>query len=179
MKDKEQEKLDQLANENGNVSPESHLDKLPLARYWKNHRKGTVISLLMLILLILGSGYYYYERLHQTTTTGDKPHPDHVRLHFYDVEEMVLALQGEGKNARFLRLNVTLEIKGDAGLVKINKMMPKIRDVLQVYLSGLRSSDLRGSFGLYKLRSELQTRINAIIYPTQIEAVLFIDIVIQ
>jgi flagellar FliL protein len=43
----------------------------------------------------------------------------------------------------------------------------------------LRPSDLDGSVGLFRLREELTRRVNAVLAPGRINAVLFKEIVIQ
>jgi flagellar protein FliL len=49
----------------------------------------------------------------------------------------------------------------------------------QVYLRELRSSDLNGSIGMFRLKEELTRRVNAAIAPNHVNAVLFKEILIQ
>jgi flagellar FliL protein len=42
-----------------------------------------------------------------------------------------------------------------------------------------RTSDLEGSAGVYRLKEDLQRRINAAIYPATVTNVLFKEILIQ
>ncbi|MDJ1407539.1 MAG: flagellar basal body-associated FliL family protein [Candidatus Midichloria sp.] len=58
-------------------------------------------------------------------------------------------------------------------------MMPKLNDVLLVYLKTLKPSDIKGSIGIYRLREELMVRFNKIIAPAQINDVLFKDFIMQ
>jgi len=57
--------------------------------------------------------------------------------------------------------------------------MPRIIDNFQVYLRELRIDDLKGSAGMYRLREELLTRVNAAAQPAKINAVLFKEMLIQ
>ena len=43
----------------------------------------------------------------------------------------------------------------------------------------LRSSDLNGSAGVFRLKEELTKRVNAAVAPVQVSAVLFKEVVIQ
>ena len=98
---------------------------------------------------------------------------------FTDVDDIVVNLDTRGKGISFLKLRVSLQVKGKANSDTVARLMPKIRDVMQTYLRELRPSDLSGSYGLYKLREELLLRINAIVYPTQVDDLLFKDVLIQ
>jgi flagellar FliL protein len=46
-------------------------------------------------------------------------------------------------------------------------------------LRELRQSDLEGSAGTFRVKEELQRRVNIAIYPARVEAVLFKEIMIQ
>jgi len=52
-------------------------------------------------------------------------------------------------------------------------------DAFQTYLRELRPADLDGSGGLYRMREELTRRINAMIAPHRINAVLFKEVAVQ
>jgi flagellar FliL protein len=52
-------------------------------------------------------------------------------------------------------------------------------DAFQLFLRQLRPSDLEGSAGAYRLKEELTRRVNAVIAPGRINAVLFKEMVVQ
>ncbi len=52
-------------------------------------------------------------------------------------------------------------------------------DNFQVYLRELRIEDLKGSAGMYRLREELLTRVNAAIAPAKVHDVLFKEMLVQ
>jgi len=64
-------------------------------------------------------------------------------------------------------------------LEAIKPTMPRLTDIFQTYLRELRVSDLNGSAGLFRLKEELTRRVNTVISPSQVNAVLFKEIVIQ
>ena len=43
----------------------------------------------------------------------------------------------------------------------------------------LRKSDLEGSAGIYRLKEELRRRINVAIFPAQVDAILFKELLVQ
>jgi flagellar FliL protein len=51
--------------------------------------------------------------------------------------------------------------------------------MFQVYLRELRTTDLNGSVGMFRLKEELTRRVNAAISPHHVNAVLFKEILIQ
>ena len=57
--------------------------------------------------------------------------------------------------------------------------MPRVTDIFQTYLRELRPADLNGSAGLFRLKEELTRRVNAAIAPSEVNAVLFKEIVVQ
>ncbi len=98
---------------------------------------------------------------------------------FHDMDEMIINLNTEGKNVSFMKLKITLEVEGKDNLTSVQKMMPKINDVFQMYLRELRPADMQGSVGLYRLKEELLLRINKIVYPSQVNDLLFKEVLVQ
>jgi flagellar protein FliL len=58
-------------------------------------------------------------------------------------------------------------------------VLPRVLDAFQTYLREMRTTDLEGSAGLYRLRDELTRRVNVAIAPSRINAVLFKEIIVQ
>jgi flagellar FliL protein len=98
---------------------------------------------------------------------------------FYDFDDMIINLNTEGKSVSFLKLKITVELKNEDSKKTIEKLIPRIKDIFQVYLRELRPTDLQGSVGLYKLKEELLLRINKLIYPSQANDILFREIIVQ
>ncbi|TAK49673.1 MAG: flagellar basal body-associated protein FliL [Xanthobacteraceae bacterium] len=99
---------------------------------------------------------------------------------FMDVPEVMVNLsQSLGERTQYLKVKVVLELKEQALADRIKPVLPRVMDTFQTYMRELRPMDLNGSAGLYRLREELTRRINVAIAPTQINAVLFKEIVIQ
>ena len=117
---------------------------------------------------------------------GDETHADASMVApskppvFVDVPDMLVNLVGApGERVQYLKVKVVLEVKEEKQLEAIKPTMPRVTDIFQTYLRELRPSDLNGSAGLFRLREELARRVNAAISPSQVNAVLFKEIVVQ
>ncbi len=100
-------------------------------------------------------------------------------LIFYELPDMLVNLNTDGRQPRFLKIRVALEF-GDRSIVKrVEKVMPRIVDHFQVYLRELRREDLQGSAGVYRLKEELMIRVNQSVRPARVRDVLFKEMLIQ
>ncbi|WP_119678618.1 flagellar basal body-associated FliL family protein [Indioceanicola profundi] len=98
---------------------------------------------------------------------------------FLPMEEILVNLNTQERRPVFLKLNITLELMRPEDQAAIQGVMPRIVDTFQVYLRELRPDDLRGSAGLYRLREELQMRVNAAAHPVRIKDVLINEFLVQ
>jgi flagellar FliL protein len=99
---------------------------------------------------------------------------------FLEVPDMLVNLSGlPGERVQYLKVKVVLEVKEERQLEAIKPSMPRVTDIFQTYLRELRASDLNGSAGLFRLKEELTRRVNTAISPSQVNAVLFKEVVIQ
>jgi flagellar FliL protein len=99
---------------------------------------------------------------------------------FVDLPEVLVNLSNAGGDrTQYLKVKVTLEIPDKELVNQINPLMPRVMDAFQTYLRELRPTDLDGSAGLYRLKEELTRRVNAVLAPNHITAVLFKEIVVQ
>ena len=79
----------------------------------------------------------------------------------------------------YLKMEIALELPDAEMVNRIEPFLPRILDTFHVYLRELRTTDLRGSSGLFRLKEELQRRINVAVYPARVNDVLFKEILIQ
>ncbi|MEM6383881.1 MAG: flagellar basal body-associated FliL family protein [Pseudomonadota bacterium] len=98
---------------------------------------------------------------------------------YFDLPEITVNLANAEQRAQYLRILVALEMGDENVRAVIQPNLPRVLDVFQTYLRELRVSDLEGSAGLFRLKHELQRRINLAIYPAEIDAVLFREIIVQ
>jgi flagellar protein FliL len=130
------------------------------------------------VLLLVGAAatWFFFFR-----PGGDEMHAEAAKPPvFLDLPEMLVNLVGApGERVQYLKVKVVLEVKEDKQLEAIKPSMPRVTDIFQTYLRELRSSDLNGSAGMFRLKEELTRRVNAAVAPTQVNAVLFKEIVVQ
>ncbi|MES2750239.1 MAG: flagellar basal body-associated protein FliL [Pseudomonadota bacterium] len=145
----------------------------------KSKRKLIIIgAAAMLVLVLGGGGWFFFLRGHGDDKQAAAPPPKPPV--FLDVPEILVNLANTpGERVQYLKVKVVLEVK-DAPLVAlIQPTMPRVTDLFQTYMRELRPGDLNGSVGLFRLKEELTRRVNAAISPSQVNAVLFKEIVIQ
>jgi flagellar FliL protein len=139
-----------------------------------------LIAIVAAALLVLGgggtAGYLVFHG-----KAEEKPAAPPVKpVAFFDVPEVMVNLSGAaGERAQYLKLKIVLELPDQTLGAQIQPVMPRVMDAFQTYLRELRPADLDGSGGLYRMRDELTRRINTMIAPHRINAVLFKEVVVQ
>jgi len=98
---------------------------------------------------------------------------------FYDLPELLVNLNTGGRKSSFLKIRVSLELQKQEDVASMEAVMPRIIDNFQVYLRELRIEDLKGSVGVYRLKEELLTRVNAAVAPAKVNDVLFKEMLVQ
>jgi len=133
-------------------------------------------------LLVLGGGgggawFFLLKKEHQE----EKPTPVAVKPPaFVDMPEVLVNLSSAGNGrAQYLKAKIVLEVTDQKIAEEIKPVLPRVLDSFQTYLREMRSSDLEGSAGLYRVRDELTRRVNLAVAPSRINAVLFKEIVVQ
>lgn len=146
----------------------------------KGGGRGKIILLgaLGLGVLLLGGGYFVASYFGVFSGAAEE---DGVATPsaYYDLPEMVVNLSSIDKRAQYLKIKIALEAKDKTALSALDPVMPRILDMFQIYLRELRSSDLEGSAGVFRLKEELLRRVNLAIYPSRIDRILFKEIIIQ
>lgn len=153
--------------EGGKEQGEGKKSKLRLS-----HKKLAMLAVPLLMVIGIG-GYFAMDYMPSSSSSGPKPRV------YYNLPEIVVNLSSKDKRAQYLKLKVSLEARDHMVLDALNPIMPRILDMFQLYLRELRSKDLEGSAGIYRLKEELLRRINLEIHPHQISRVLFNEIIVQ
>lgn len=112
-------------------------------------------------------------------TKDDKNGAEPQQTAFYDLPEILVNLNTQGRKQNFLKIRVSLELESAADVPRIEQVMPRIIDNFQVYLRELRVEDLQGSAGMLRLREELLTRVSSAAKPAKINDVLFKEMLVQ
>ena len=98
---------------------------------------------------------------------------------FYDLPEILVNLSQQDKRSQFLKLKIALELSDRDATAALEPVMPRVLDTFQIYLRELRTDDLEGSAGIYRLKEELLRRVNLAIRPHKVDRILFKEIIVQ
>ncbi len=99
---------------------------------------------------------------------------------FFDVPELLINLSVKpGQKPIYVKIKVTLEMALVSDVEQAEKMLPRIIDSLQFYLREMRMEEIQGSGGSYRLKEEIQGRLNRILSPVRVVDVLFKEFLIQ
>lgn len=96
---------------------------------------------------------------------------------FVPVEPIHLSL-GQGKNAAQLRFRAQLEVSADYQS-DVEKLLPRVTDVLNSYLRALEVSDLQDSLALTRLRAQMLRRINIVTGQGRVRDLLIMEFVLN
>ena len=132
------------------------------------------------LLVIGGAAAFFLGVFSPKPKPEDAAHAAPAKTTMYvDLPDMTVNLSAVDNRAAYLKVKVALEVSDKATVDKITPVLPRVLDAFQVYLRELRVSDLDGSAGLYRVKEELQRRINTAIAPARVDAVLFKEIRVQ
>jgi len=98
---------------------------------------------------------------------------------FYTLPDIVVNMQTADGKATFLKLKLTFELPDEEAAEVLNPNMPRLQDMFQTFLRELRPEDLQGSQGSYQLRMEILRRVNLVVAPTKVNAVLIEEMLIN
>lgn len=159
--------------------------------------KRIVLFIVLPLLLIVGGGAGLYFSGLLDSLLGKEKKEEHAEEHhepekkeekvvcsptpvfFNEFPEILVNLSTGERRSAFLKLNISLEICRLEDVPALQGVMPRITDTFQVYLRELRTDDLRGSAGLYRLREELLMRINMAAHPVKVKDVLVKEFLVQ
>ncbi|WP_312128204.1 flagellar basal body-associated FliL family protein [Brevundimonas sp.] len=103
--------------------------------------------------------------------------PDGVT--FYTLPDMIVNIQSPEGRTTYLKLKLTLEMKDAAAANRLRAQYPRLNDMFQSFLRELRPEDLAGSAGSYQLRAEILRRVNLVVAPSKVDAVLIEEMLVQ
>jgi flagellar FliL protein len=145
--------------------------------------RGNKFKLIIIVVGVLGligagAATYFFLSHHGKEQHAEAPAPKPPV--FVDVPDMLVNLSAApGDRVQYLRVKIALEVKEEKQAEEIKPSMPRVTDIFQTYVRELRSSDLNGSVGIFRLKEELTKRVNAAVAPIQVSAVLFKEVVLQ
>ena len=98
---------------------------------------------------------------------------------FYTLPDVVVNMQTADGRPTFLKLKLTLELPDESAVDELDPNMPRLQDMFQTFLRELRPEDLSGSQGSYQLRMEILRRVNLVVAPSRVNAVLIEEMLIN
>lgn len=98
---------------------------------------------------------------------------------FYTLPDILVNMQTADGRPTFLKLKLTFELADHEAVEVLNPNMPRLQDMFQTFLRELRPEDLQGSQGSYQLRLEILRRVNLVVAPTKVNAVLIEEMLIN
>jgi flagellar FliL protein len=133
------------------------------------------------VLFIFGAAatWFFFFRHHGEEMQAEMMAPAKPPV-FVEMPDMLVNLAGlPGERVQYLKVKVVLEVKEEKQAEVVRPTLPRVTDLFQTYMRELRPSDLSGSAGLFRLKEELTRRVNAVVTPGQVSAVLFKEVVVQ
>lgn len=98
---------------------------------------------------------------------------------FYTMPDLVVNIQAADSRPTFLKLKLAFELPDEHAAAEIEPNQPRLADMFQTFLRELRPEDLSGSQGSYQLRMEILRRVNLVIAPAKVNAVLIQEMLVQ
>lgn len=98
---------------------------------------------------------------------------------YYTMPDLVANIQTTDGRSSYLKLKLAFELADAADAELIEPNAPRLADMFQTFLRELRPEDLAGSAGSYQLRAEIQRRVNLVIAPSKVNAVLIEEMLIN
>ena len=98
---------------------------------------------------------------------------------FATLPNVVVNMQAADGRPTYLKLKLTLEVPDEETAEALEPAMPRLQDMFQSFLRELRPEDLQGSQGSYQLRTEILRRVNLVIAPAKVNAVLIEEMLIN
>lgn len=98
---------------------------------------------------------------------------------YYTMPDIVANIQTADGRPSYLKLKLAFELPDEAAAEEIEPNAPRLNDMFQGFLRELRPEDISGSAGSYQLRMELQRRVNLVIAPAKVNAVLIEEMLIN
>jgi flagellar FliL protein len=100
-------------------------------------------------------------------------------VYFVGLPELLVNISTADGSSAYLKLKLTLEAADEESMMALEPALPRIMDQFQTFLRELRTDDIAGSGGAYRVRLELMRRVNLVIAPARINAVLVEEMLIQ
>ncbi|HEY4171596.1 MAG TPA: flagellar basal body-associated FliL family protein [Rhodopila sp.] len=150
----------------------------------KKSGKGKLILIAAPVLLILaGAGLWFSGVLprllgidHTAKQAAETPNP--VEPRYVDIPEMIDNLSDPFR-PHYVKLDARVVVPKPDDVPQVVAAMPRLQDLLTIYLRDMRIEELHNTADTDRLRAELVVRANAAVAPAKISNILFTQLLAQ
>jgi flagellar FliL protein len=156
-------------------------------------RAGRIILIVVVLLLIggiAGAGFFFLQPLKRLLgfptddTAAAAPPPKKVvkpeDVAFCDLPDIMITMAGgTDHRGHIVKMAISLELDDKTDQPRVNAYVPRVVDVLQVYVRQLSVEDVRDTESLKRVRDALLPRLNAALAPSHVDDVLFREVLVQ
>ncbi len=155
----------------------------------EERRRGLVIMGSVLLMLVGGFTSIYFtglldpllrdvaigdEQLDMSVASFTAPKPG-----FLDLPEIMVNINAGNSKPMYLKIRLALELEDENDIARVNRLLPRVIDDLQVYMRELRTDDMTGAPGMFRMRKEMLARVSRAVGPVAVKDVLFNEIMVQ
>ncbi len=105
------------------------------------------------------------------------PMTDISEIAFVPLDPIHLSM-GQGREAQQLRMVAQLEVRSDSQ-ADVEKLLPRVADVLNSYLRALKVSDFQDPVALTRIRAQMLRRINIVTGRGRVRDLLIMEFVLN
>lgn len=162
----------------------------PSAEGGGGKRRGSRLIMLVLLPIVIvaaGAAAAYFTGLLDGVLGGAPvdeaaPPPKEVpisELKFVDVPGIVATLRPDGDRSVYLRMKVSLAVATEADVAQLQRLMPVVRDRINVYLSQRTLQDVTGPGAFGRLNGDLRQGIQAALGDVDVHRMVISDLIVQ
>lgn len=103
--------------------------------------------------------------------------PKTTDIAFVEIDPIMISLTGSGQ-VQYLRFRAQLEVD-EADESDVEKLLPRVVDVLNGYLRALEMRDLRDPMALTRLRGQMLRRVQIVVGKARVRDLLIMEFVLN
>ena len=148
-------------------------------------KKSKLPLIIGLVLALVGGGGGFFA-VYSGMLFGSESHEKEVEIEypeklsdiaFVEVDPLTVSLLDDGRD-RFLRFRAQLETPG-CYEADVEKLLPRITDVLNSYLRAVELDDLKNASALVRLRGQMLRRVQLVVGEGRVNDLLIMEFVLN
>lgn len=157
-------------------------------------KSGKMSMVIGIILAVAGAGGGFYAvqkgfvpMIPSSEGHSDEHAPEHgeivmempktTDIAFVKIDPIMISLTGGGQ-VQYLRFRAQLEVN-EADEADVEKLLPRVVDVLNGYLRALEMGDLRDPMALTRLRGQMLRRVQIVVGKDRVRDLLIMEFVLN